>query len=435
MRDATRYKKVYPYLRQEPKFVPTNAFFSGESDPSLDLGQPGDFYLKTQGPSAPPPSTNSVLLFGPKTALGWGDPVQLVGPKGDEGEQGEQGLQGLKGDQGDVGPQGLKGDQGDQGVPGPQGPAGPSFDGKTGNTIWVTKQTGGAYESLDAAIQSASPGDTILVGAGNWGSISLKAGVNIVGLQPPLGDKVVVTKIAFSPTSGSAATNTVFVSNLRISNNNDEYQLDISAPVGVGVRATFSGCRFYRNVSGTNYNPIVVLQSQPGDTTSSIYFDNCILSTEGNQYSAKLLQTSIRYLDINDCNFWNGSQSIFATAGTISIARSRFETFSSQPIMVLDQPGVNLTLGDSFIRNLGGNNAEGILLSSPGTYCAASNIVFDISTGTGTSCIRGVTNSVLYYSNITAVNFQPNPSTGVPDVQRNTTISGALTKIPFVQLS
>lgn len=552
MRDATRKQIVYPIVRQKPRFVPTNSFYSGEDLPSVSIGSIGDFYLKFQGPTAPPPTGSSVLLYGPKTAQGWGTPVELVGSQGLQGEAGATGPSGQPGLNGKtilsgivdpnsevgadgdfylntvtktffgpkeegswpsgfsiVGPTGLQGEQGPQpwsylgdydngysytnndavtfgggfyvrysdplnpgyappdpsrwytvaspGTQGPQGlqgltgPAGPSYDGKTGNTIWVTKQTGGAYTSLQDAIDQAVAGDTILVGAGNWGDITLKAGVNITGLQPVLGDKVVVSKITFiSQIDTSAGLNTIFISNLRVSNSDNVSMVDIKPdfflppsdpdnptevqPINGGpFRITFSGCRFYRNNS-TATQPLVKISSAEGDTDSSVYFDNCIFSPESSQNSANLIQTSVRYLDLNNCKLWGGAKALRVLSGSVAVLNCRFETSYSGPSISLEAQGAGLTLGESLIRNLGGVSSKGILLVA-GSICAVSNTVFDISSNSGTACIEGPLGSVCYYGNITAVTPQPNPSTGMFTEQRSTNISGALTKIPFTQVS
>jgi hypothetical protein len=503
MKDLTRWKKVYPVPSQEPRFVPANNFYSGEEIPPPGLGLIGDFYLKFQGPTAPPPTDNSVLLYGPKTSLGWGTPVELVGSQGLQGETGATGpsgqpglngktilsgivnpnsevgadgdfylntetktffgpksagiwpsgfsIVGPAGPQGTTGETGLTGPAGPQGLQGLTGPTGPSYDGKTGNTIWVTKQTGGAYTSLQDAIDQSVAGDTILVGAGNWGDITLKAGVNITGLQPVLGDKVVVSKITFiSQINTSAGSNTIFISNLRVSNSDNVSMVDIkpdfflppSDPVnptevqpinGGPFRITFSGCRFYRNNSSAT-QPLVKISSAGGDTDSSVYFDNCIFSPESSQNSANLIQTSVRYLDLNNCKLWGGAKALRVLSGSVAVLNCRFETSYSGPSISLEAQGAGLTLGESLVRNLGGASSKGILLVA-GSICAVSNTVFDISSNSGTACIEGPLGSVCYYGNITAVTPQPNPSTGMITEQRSTNISGALTKIPFTQVS
>jgi hypothetical protein len=427
MRDATRFQKTYP-PKQKPRFVPTNNFYSGEEDPPSSLGSSGDFYLKLS-----PPENNSVLLYGAKTGLEWGTPVELVGSVGAKGDQGETGLQGETGE---------------------PGPVGPSYDGKTGNTIWVTKQTDGAYESLQAAIDQSVSGDTILVGVGNWGDITLKAGVNIMGLQPPLGDKVVVSKITFvTDFYTSAATNTIFVSNLRVSNAANISIVDVRSGFGVPgggggglggdgdvdpiyggpYRVSFSGCRFYRN-NGAATQPLIKFSSPASDTESSVYLDGCIISPEGGQYSANLIQTAVRYLDLNNCKLWEGAKALRVVSGAVSVSNCRFETNYAGPSISLEVANTRLTLGESLIRNLGGNLAKGIQLVAA-SICAVSNTVFDISSGSETACIDGPALSLCYYGNITAVTPQPNPITGMLSETRSTNISGALTKMPFTQVS
>jgi hypothetical protein len=66
---------------------------NGTNNPGSGIGTVGDFYL----------NTSSNILFGPKTAGGWGTGVSLVGPTGPAGATGPQGLQGATGPQGPAG--------------------------------------------------------------------------------------------------------------------------------------------------------------------------------------------------------------------------------------------------------------------------------------------------------------------------------------------
>lgn len=90
--------------------------------PSPDLGTIGAVAIDLE----------NNLIYGPKTALGWGAGRPTVGGEGPEGPQGPEGP---KGDQGDAGPKGDKGDQGDVGPKGDVGDTGPKGDkGDTGDT-------------------------------------------------------------------------------------------------------------------------------------------------------------------------------------------------------------------------------------------------------------------------------------------------------------
>jgi hypothetical protein len=61
--------------------VSGNTILSGDGVPSMTLGNPGDFYLEL----------DSLALYGPKTAAGWGSQVKLQGAAGTNGQTGAQG--------------------------------------------------------------------------------------------------------------------------------------------------------------------------------------------------------------------------------------------------------------------------------------------------------------------------------------------------------
>lgn len=78
---------------------------NGTSDPDKDQGKIGDFYINTSG----------YLIFGPKSASGWGSGKSILGAKGDKGNKGDKGDKGATGAKGDKGATGAKGDKGDKG--------------------------------------------------------------------------------------------------------------------------------------------------------------------------------------------------------------------------------------------------------------------------------------------------------------------------------
>ena len=411
MRDSTRYKKVYPYLRQDPKFVPTNAFLSGADVPEISMGTIGDFYLKTQGPSAPPPSSNSVLLYGPKTSLGWSTtPIELVGLNGDQGPKGDPGEPGATGPQGETGE---------------TGPIGPSYDGKTGNTIWVTKQTDGAYTSLQDAVDQSVSGDTILVGAGNWGEVDLseKPGISLMGLQPPLADEVILSKLTFAPNSGTAVTNTVYIANLRISSNSDVSVLELGH-ASFPVRVTMSGVRVYRNNSAATTAMVACIGNV---TEASIYMKDCMFTHESGQTGSGvlLMQSDTRYLDLVSCQFSGGGRCLDVTAGTVAGSSVRFETESSISCIRVGASS-QLALGYSLVRNLGTNSSGIELVNATTSLCAAANTTLDIIAGSG---------AAVYGSGI----FVPNnlivlpAAVAAPLGGRNSSVAG-VTRINFTAL-
>jgi hypothetical protein len=64
-----------------------NSVLSGPDDPMTDEGNDGDFYINT--------TTN--ILFGPKTTIGWGAGISMIGPTGATGATGPQGVPGTPG--------------------------------------------------------------------------------------------------------------------------------------------------------------------------------------------------------------------------------------------------------------------------------------------------------------------------------------------------
>ncbi len=94
---------VVGYLVPMDKVVVTGAqFLVGSVAPAANLGKVGDTYF----------DSGNKALYGPKTADGWGPPIDLTGAQGPVGPQGETGLtgaQGIQGLQGIQGPAGASG--------------------------------------------------------------------------------------------------------------------------------------------------------------------------------------------------------------------------------------------------------------------------------------------------------------------------------------
>ncbi len=272
----------------------------------------------------------------------------------------------------------------------------PPIEGKSGNTIIVTKTSGGAYTSLQAAVDAANAGDVVVVGAGSWGEVSLKSGVSLMGLQPPLADEVVLSKLTFAPGGGTAATNTVFVSNLRISRGDDQTAGVLGD--GAPVRIHLSGVRFYRNNAAAT-NPLVSCYGM--DASSSIYMQDCSFTHEGGQVSPAiiLVSSNVRYLDLNNCTFSQGGHCLAVVDGVVAASLCRFETTSTVAAIHISASAntAQLAMGNSLVRNLG-VGATGIQVDA-GSTCVAANSVFDVSAGAG-KCVSGL--GTLVKSNLVA---------------------------------
>jgi hypothetical protein len=274
-----------------------------------------------------------------------------------------------------------------------------SVEGKSGKTIIVTKTTAGQYASLQAAVDAASSGDVVLVGAGSWGPVTLKAGVSLVGLQPPKALQVVLSSLTFAPDVGAtAATNTVYVANLFISSGANATVLTLGGDDP--IRAHFSGVRVYRNKADANV-PMVVCAGD--DATSTIEFENCLFSHEGGQVASglTLLSTSVRYLNLVDCYFANGGRCLDVTDGNLVVAATtRFETGSTVAAL---RVGANctLSLGSCLVTN-SGTNASGVELVAGTSTFVASNTGFNVAAGTGKAVLAPAAAGIFVKGNVVA---------------------------------
>ncbi|MDB5086215.1 MAG: hypothetical protein JWR09_209 [Mucilaginibacter sp.] len=101
--------------------VAGSVIYSGNTAPAADKGIAGDFYLNTA----------NGLLYGPKTANGWGTGFSLKGSAGATGATGATGTTGAAGATGATGPAGATGTAGSTTLSGAGLPAGSL--GKTGD--------------------------------------------------------------------------------------------------------------------------------------------------------------------------------------------------------------------------------------------------------------------------------------------------------------
>jgi hypothetical protein len=208
----------------------------------------------------------------------------------------------------------------------------------------------------------------------------LKGGVSLMGLQPPKALQVVLSSLTFAPDEGgTAADNTVYVSNLLISGGGDDTLLTLGGDDP--IRAYFSGVRVYRD-EATATTAMVVCAGD--DATSTIEFENCLFTHEGGQVASALtlLSTSVRYLNLVDCSFANGGRSLDVTGGDLVVAAtSRFETGSTVAALRVGA-SCTLSLGSCLVANTVAN-ASGVELVASSSTLVASNTGFNVSAGTG----------------------------------------------------
>jgi hypothetical protein len=278
---------------------------------------------------------------------------------------------------------------------------------KKGSVIWCLP--GGEYATLQAAIDAASAGQVILLGEGAWGNATLKAGVNIVGLNAPRNVTVSVGQLSFAPTTGGAVDNQIFLSNLFI--NGTSTASGVSLGGTAPVRLILSGCYVFRDSGSSS----LVSLTNTDATATTVRMDGCIVNSSGT--AGTLISSSVRYLRITNSELYGAGKALELTGGLTQIAFSTIETSSTTEIIKI-AAGTVETTSSSLIRNLT-TNGSGILVEAGGTCVLTTLSLFDVATGTG-YCVRGA--GTLIYD---AVSFNH-----IPVVQpRNTKFQNTLTII------
>lgn len=265
---------------------------------------------------------------------------------------------------------------------------------KTGilDTAWTQSASGGLqkgtktifcidngdYATLQDAINAASNGDTILVGAksGGWGNITIPAqlSISISGLQTPKAISVEIGTITFNPAAGSAVQNTVYISNLLINSaSGNNVTFGGSAP----ARLRLSGCFIYNGGAGTT---ISVSNNGSG---SSAYFENCTIVAD----SATPVQFAISstYTRIYYCTVDRGSAALNVSGAVIEALETQFRVDIALPIINLVSTGV--LAGTFNLISNGTANGSGVSLDATSIIVDVSN-TYSIATGTG-YCLLG----------------------------------------------
>jgi len=287
-----------------------------------------------------------------------------------------------------------------------------------GKLLWCV--VGGAYATLQDAVNAAASGDTILVGPaptvpGTWGDVTFPAQklLSVSGLTGAAHSNTVrVGKITYSPTVGTVGQNNLWIENLYVA-------ADFSGSQGIlfagsaPARMRITGM-FVSNSSGVGGNCVVSNNSGVG---SSLYLDNCL--TDDGTVGTMLVHTQ-GFTQVQDTELHAGSVALSCAAGTVTMYNTRMEYALAGPVCVITGGSVSMTT--SFIRNTTGGGS-GISVASPGVLLMDS-CVFDVATGAG-YCVSG--NGTFLYGQVTFTNV----AVALP---RNVKTQNTLTQAQMTQL-
>ena len=291
-----------------------------------------------------------------------------------------------------------------------------------GKLLWCV--VGGAYATLQDAVNAAASGDTILVGPaptvpGTWGDVTFPAQklLSVSGLTGAAHSNTVrVGKITYSPTVGTVGQNNLWIENLYVAADFSGSQGILfagSAPARMRVTGTFVS-----NSSGVGGNGIVSNNSGVG---SSLYLDNCL--TDAGTVGTMLVHTQ-GFTQVQDTELHAGSVAFSCAAGTVTMYNTRMEYALAGPVCVITGGSVSMTT--SFIRNTTGGGS-GISVASPGVLIMDS-CVFDVATGAG-YCVSG--NGTYLYGQVTFTNV----AVALPrNVKTQQTLNGGAGAVQMTQL-
>jgi hypothetical protein len=260
-----------------------------------------------------------------------------------------------------------------------------------GNILWVV--TGGAYATLQDAVNAAASGDTILVGPNpaGWGDVTFPAQklLSVNGLSGAAHSNTIrIGKVTYSPAVGTVGQNNVWLDNLYVAG-------DFSASQGVlfsgAAPARFRMTGVFVSNSAAAGSCIVSNNAAAG---SSFYIDNC-LTDQGAGGTVFLQQAG--YTKVQDTELHGGTLAFSCTGGTLEPTQLRCEYAVAGDVAQIT--GGSLSGEDVFIRNTTGGGS-GILVSNPGVLLL-NNGVFDVAVGAG-YCVRG--NGTFIYGQMTFTN-------------------------------
>lgn len=271
------------------------------------------------------------------------------------------------------------------------------------------------YENAQQAIDSASVGDILVFGAkaSGWGDITLKGGVDIVGLAAPGSDAVRFGSITFNPTSGTVAENTVFISNI-IASPTDASKPALEVLGTVALRLRTQGCYFYKN-SGSNE----IIKINNSVNGSSVYLDN-VMTQASTNFTGVCIDSSVWYLRCNNPELSGGNKAVVCRSG-LTYLRTAFIDYAKEN-SIIDVLGGIFVTSEGTIKNTT-VNGSGVLVESGAQY-KACNTEFDVAEGNG-YCVLG--SGAFAYSGI----FFPH----VPSLNpRNINIKNTLTTFEFTKV-
>ena len=287
--------------------------------------------------------------------------------------------------------------------------------GLGGNIHWVVQ--GGVYATLQAAVTAAVAGDVIMVGptATTWGPATFPAQkeLSVYGLSgAPHSNMISVGAITFSPATGTAQQNQLWLNNLYINGDFSGAQGVLFEGAAPG-RLRMNGC--FISDSGVG-NSII---SNNGAVGSSFSIVDCLTDAGDTVPVPRLIHTQ-GYTLVQDTELHGGTSAFICVGGVLEFQRVRCEYAVAGAVGAII--GGTTVAQNLFIQNTTAGGS-GVTMSGVTTVFVLNNSVFDVEAGAG-YCVQGVGN--LAYGQIVY--------TDVPGNARNVKVQvPGITALPITQ--
>jgi hypothetical protein len=262
---------------------------------------------------------------------------------------------------------------------------------------------GGAYATIQDAIDAAADWDVILVGpkaaGASWGPMTFSPGKRLVvsAIGSKWSTQVKVDSITFDANSGlNILLNTVFVRGLFINSSFTALAPGVNFYGSAPARLRLQECFIYNSNAATGTGVV----SNNSGSGSSLYIDNCIVqsgASTGIGLDHQQGYTIIR----NDSEISRYQYPLQCAAGTVEIIDSVLDGTGIANEVVRMTGGL-VTCGYTTIKNTT-TNATGANLVNAGAAFGMGDATFSIGTGTG-YCVNGVAGSFYLYGNVTYSN-------------------------------
>jgi len=294
---------------------------------------------------------------------------------------------------------------------------------------------GGAYNTIQEAIDAASDNDVILVGpkasGGSWGPVVFASNKRLVvaSLLAKWSTQVKVDSVTFdvqAPAVGQSILNsTVFVRGLHINSSFTAAAPGVKFSGSSPGRLRIQECFIYNSNSATGTGVV----SNNSGTGSSLYLDNCIVQSgwsTGIGVDHVQGYTSIR----NGSEISRFQYPLQCAAGNVEILNTVLDGTGIANEVVRVSGGL-VTCGYTTIKNTT-TNGSGVNLTTAGASFGIGDGTFSISTGTG-YCVKGVVGSYYLYGNVTYSNSAATPYNVKVQTGSPANPASFLTAVPVAQ--